>query len=535
MLTEDMLDALLDALVAPDRLILVGDPRQLPPIGAGRPFVDLERAARDKYEDSWPRVVPGWVELTVLRRQRGSARVRDDLMLARWFSGDELPEGFDEVWHRLRSEEDMETLRAVPWNGRTAAQVMDDVLREELQVKTDDGGRSFAESYGATVGQYINYYDAAKVCERWQVLSPVRGRGHGTVHLNRHLKLTHRGDELEKALRFRNRRVPKPLGGEQIVLGDKVVNLINQRLPGWSRENGQQRTYVANGEIGVVVGQVSSNRAPWATQVEFSSQQGIRVTVNSAVSESDASIELAWALTVHKSQGSEFETVILMLPAGVRGLSRELIYTALTRQVDRIVLCHEGPLDDLLALTRATGSDAARRFTDLVKPAQPRSVTAPDGTTVGTLDERLVHVTANGVLVRSKNEVIIAGILDEVAPGLWAYEQPLIGAGGHTRLPDFTINTPSGRTVYWEHLGMLDDPTYAQAWVRKKEWYADQGVLPLDEGGGPNGALICTDDRGGVDVPAWKALAESFMEGVSARISRRVSGRRTGSSRSSGR
>ena len=41
MLTEEMLAALIDALKGVDRFILVGDPRQLPPIGAGRPFVDI--------------------------------------------------------------------------------------------------------------------------------------------------------------------------------------------------------------------------------------------------------------------------------------------------------------------------------------------------------------------------------------------------------------------------------------------------------------------------------------------------------------
>lgn len=513
MLTEDMLDALLDALVPPDRLILVGDPRQLPPIGAGRPFVDLERAARENHGGEWPHVAPGWAELTVLRRQKDTGHARDDLMLARWFSGDELPDGFDEVWHRLRDGQPMQTLAAVPWNGQTAAQVVDEVLGNELGVETGDGGRSFAASYGATLNGYISYHDAPKACENWQLLSPVRGRGHGTVQLNRHLKLTHRRHELDKALRWRNRHVPKPLGGEQIVLGDKIVNLVNQRLRAWSRQTGKTQAYIANGEIGVVTGQITGRgrAAPKQTQVEFSSQDDLRVTVNSAVSESDATVELAWALTVHKSQGSEFGTVFLILPANARTLSRELLYTALTRQTDRIVLCHEGPLDELMTLTRATGSDAARRFTDLVRPAEPTAVIAADGSSMGVLDAGLVHVTGSGVLVRSKNEVIIAGLLDELAAGAWSYEQPLVGADRRTRLPDFTITTPGGRIIYWEHLGMLGDPGYADGWERKKAWYSEQGVLPLEDGGGPAGALVWTDDRDGVDVPAWRELAQSFL------------------------
>ena len=47
------------------------------------------------------------------------------------------------------------------------------------------------------------------------------------------------------------------------------------------------------------------------------------------------SLELAYALTVHKAQGSEFGKVILVIPRNSFTLSRELIYTALTRQTRR--------------------------------------------------------------------------------------------------------------------------------------------------------------------------------------------------------
>ena len=47
------------------------------------------------------------------------------------------------------------------------------------------------------------------------------------------------------------------------------------------------------------------------------------------------------------SQGSEFSTVILVLPNPCRLLSRELLYTALTRQKDRVVILHQGPRTEL--------------------------------------------------------------------------------------------------------------------------------------------------------------------------------------------
>lgn len=511
MLTETMLAALMDALVPPDRLILVGDPRQLPPIGEGRPFVDLERAARGGHDGRWPAVAPGWAELTVLRRQQG--HVRDDLMLAKWFAGDEIPEGFDDVWERIRRGDKMPSLRAVAWEGRSPEQVIDDVLADELGVRTDDDGRSFAASYGATVEPYVNYFDAAAHIESWQILSPFRNYTYGTVRLNRHLKETHRGFELHKAQMWgKSRSVPEPLGPERIVLGDKVVNTRNRsRAWFWSKTEGESKGYLANGEIGVVIGQIKTKamkNPPWKTQVEYSSQLGRRFTTTIGSSETDAPVELAWALTVHKAQGSEFGLVVVMLPAGARRVSRELLYTALTRQTDRVVLCHEGPIDELLDLTRASGSDTGRRMTDLTLPPDPVSVRTSSGPDLGRLDAGLVHVSKTGVLVRSKNELIIAGILEEIAPGSWVYEQPLVGGDGRTRVPDFTITTADGRTVYWEHLGMLDNPAYAAAWEKKRAWYAAQGI---SEAGGSNGVLFTTDDRDGVDEPRWRDQAEKVI------------------------
>ena len=56
MLTEEMLAALIQALKGVHRLILIGDPRQLPPIGAGRPFVDVIKHRSRRDYGKFPRV-----------------------------------------------------------------------------------------------------------------------------------------------------------------------------------------------------------------------------------------------------------------------------------------------------------------------------------------------------------------------------------------------------------------------------------------------------------------------------------------------
>lgn len=53
----------------------------------------------------------------------------------------------------------------------------------------------------------------------------------------------------------------------------------------------------------------------------------------------------------------------------------------------------------------------------------------------------------------------------------------------------------SGRNYYWEHCGMLHVPNYRRRWELKLAWYKANGILPREEGGGPNGTLIVTRDE----------------------------------------
>jgi len=205
--------------------------------------------------------------------------------------------------------------------------------------------------------------------------------------------------------------------------------------------------------------------------------------------EGEAPLELAYALTVHKAQGSEFGTVIVILPDPCRVLSRELLYTALTRQKDRVVLLVQGDPAYLRRYAAAEHSATARRLTNLFAPPAPVVVRQV------RFDDRHIHRTARGELVMSKSEVIIANELLRLDIK-YDYEKPLrFGGDAYPRYPDFTIDDPAaGVTIYWEHCGMLADDGYRERWEAKQKWYQANGVLPAEGGGGPNGTLVTTAD-----------------------------------------
>ncbi len=521
MLTEEQLAAILQVVRNADRLIFVGDPRQLPPIGSGRPFVDIvNRLEPPDRETRFPRVGAGYTELTVRRRQRGEER--DDLLLADWFSGQSPGPGADEIWDRVAKGLDSKTLHFVAWtDANDIHEKILDVLAEKLGLDGRDDIGGFEHSYGGTVPNergfvYFNRTQddrdgVAEAVENWQILSPVRGQPHGTVDLNRIVQTHYRSQTIKSARSPYNKRIPKPFEPEGIVYGDKVMNTVNRtRHDVYPKDNGLH--YVANGEIGVVTGQANwkgvSGR-PWKLQVEFSSQAGFAYDYTSRDfnQEGDVRLELAYAITVHKAQGSEFGLTFLVVPNPARMLSRELLYTALTRQREQVVILHQGDLIDLKKFAVPSESETARRLTNLFSAPTP----VPFGDHF--LEENLIHRTVRGEAVRSKSEVIIANLLHAKGHE-YEYEPLLLDLDGSRRYGDFLIEDPElGIKVYWEHLGRLDDPVYRARWQRKLDWYRTHGIVPREEGGGTAGTLIITrdDEHGGIDSAQISALIEEVF------------------------
>jgi hypothetical protein len=503
MLTEDALDALLDGIEGYDRLILVGDPRQLPPIGVGRPFVDIVTYLREQCGTlTFPRVGPSYAELTIPRRQvsTGESADRADLLLAEWFAGGDPSPGADEVWDRLRRGEDLRTVAVRQWS---TTDELHELIRTELASSLDemdapDDATGFQRSYGGTPSKghvYFNIGAAASV-ENWQVLSPVRASGGGVNELNRLLQRTYRESILQLARnKDRHRRLlPKPAGPQEVVYGDKVINIRNGRRRHYYPERDDVLEYVANGEIGIVTGptRFGNPRVPLSRlEVEFATQRGVAYKFwRNEMGGDDGSpvLELAYAITIHKAQGSEFGRTFIVIPNPCRLLSRELLYTALTRQRHHVTVLHQGELGELRRYSGSAFSEPAARSTNLFKAPAPVEV---DGR---FLEEGLIHKTRKGITVRSKSEVIIADLLYSKDIE-FEYERPIVAADGTWRSPDFTIvDDTTGTTIYWEHLGMLQRPSYRRKWQAKLAWYQANGILLREDGVGENGTLVTTQD-----------------------------------------
>lgn len=92
-----------------------------------------------------------------------------------------------------------------------------------------------------------------------------------------------------------------------------------------------------------------------------------------------------------------------------------------------------------------------------------------------------VITSNNGIRVRSKSEKIMADYFESI--GLeYKYECPIYLKSYGTIYPDFTfLSRKSGKIVYWEHEGMMDNPDYARSAVQKIELYERNGLFPGED------------------------------------------------------
>jgi hypothetical protein len=367
--------------------------------------------------------------------------------------------------------------------------------------------------------------------EAWQVLTPVRARPGGVAQVNRLVRNSWRSGDAHRARSIYE--LPPPMGPDEILFHDKVMCLDNNhRASAWDcAQKVRVPAAFANGEIGMAAGwqKPKSGRGKsnglW---VEFSTQTGLRFTfwredIDATGERSDPILEIAYAITIHKAQGSQFNETYVVVPQPCALLSPELLYTALTRQTGRVTLLIQGDPATLRGWAHPSHSETARRLTCLFTQADPTAIPSPDGAPT-VVDGSAVHRTVGGLLVKSKSEVavgnILHGLVAEVG-GTMAYERTFTCYDGTWLSPDFTIDLLNGVRILWEHLGMLPDEGYDMHWEEKLTKYRASGVSIWPDLSGVNGTLATSAESvasRGIDTERIAQHAASVIAATLQRV-----------------
>lgn len=482
------------------RLILAGDPQQLPPIGTGAPFKNIvdHLAASDTASHR-----PCALTVNCRQIQENSSALR----LAEQFTAkadrvtaDEL---FQEMMAGGRVGIDLEVrfFKDETDLPGCLTQLVEDAVNGLLQL--DGSKQRFDPERPWEAYDSLHRFSGGDIkdwrLDAFEVLSPYRGGYYGSDPLNQRLQELLRGKLLS------GRWTPKlgRPGGRQFIGADKVLQVQNKRIRAktkiaWDGDNKQNVDfYLANGELGrmMKVGKKGKDKIGWA---RFETDPRITISIDGGWA--GEALDLGYAMSVHKSQGSDFGSVIVVVPKEerVQLVTRELLYTALTRFTRRMYLLMQGQPGDLDALRIGLWRGAScflRRHTCLY--TAQRAIADIDD----WRPEKRVIRTLRDELVASKSEALIATLL-ELFKVPYYYEKILIADDGTIRRPDFTIpiETPEGPTeLYWEHWGKLGDPTYEASVVRRREWYKRQGLQKR---------LIETDELGGFNEKKIKKLIE---------------------------
>ena len=177
-----------------------------------------------------------------------------------------------------------------------------------------------AETVGDLCARRLKNAYGYNLLENIQVLSPTRKGTLGTYELNNRLQ----------SLVNPNPSRGVKVGGFTLNEGDKVMQIKNNYDIIWNKDNGEYGEGVFNGDIGVMI---EVNNASKVYKVRFDDK--------TAVYDGDSvgDLELAYACTVHKSQGNEFDCVILPMFRGAPQLMyRNLLYTAVTRAKKMLII-----------------------------------------------------------------------------------------------------------------------------------------------------------------------------------------------------
>ncbi|NLC25167.1 MAG: ATP-binding domain-containing protein, partial [Fastidiosipila sp.] len=168
-----------------------------------------------------------------------------------------------------------------------------------------------------------------------------------------------------------NRLDPKPQTNQDIVFGDKVIFTANEDKKFRNHITGN--TYISNGEIGIMAEYPRQNdddntdfyKFRFASHEEELFSYKTKEFFNSL--NSSELFELAYAITIKKSQGSRFRNTFVVINGKYVRFSRELFYTAFTRHTDKLTIISDLSIEELVRYADGNNSETNKRYTDLFK------------------------------------------------------------------------------------------------------------------------------------------------------------------------
>jgi len=269
--------ALLKAMKPGSKLVMVGDADQLPPVGPGSMFADVIRSE----------TIPTVALTDIFRQAEDSGIVRT----AHCVNGGDVPDfsqKYSDIYFMTRT------------NDEQLAQTVAELYSERLP-----------KNMGIEPSQI-------------QVLSPTRKRTGGTVSLNKLLR-----DKVNpKSVHVKE----KQYGDFLFRVGDRVMQIRNNYDILWtSADKRVSGSGVFNGDVGII-SDIDFDKE--VVTVAFEDDRVVYYIFDQL-----PELEPAFAMTVHKSQGSEYRAVILaMTEAAPVLLTRSVLYTAITRAKSLLVI-----------------------------------------------------------------------------------------------------------------------------------------------------------------------------------------------------
>ena len=298
MVDLELMRALLEALRPSCRLVMVGDPDQLPSVGAGNVLGDMLRSG----------VIPA-VSLTQVFRQAEQSAIIRNAHAVNQGEPPRLDNGQGDFFFLCRRSPD----RLV----QTVVELCRDRLPRNMNIPA----------------------------EQIQVLSPTRKGACGTVSLNRALQAALNPPSPQKR--------QKQWGDVTFRVGDRVMQTKNNYDVLWEKDDGTAGSGIFNGDVGVIQDIDSSGELIV-----------LRFDDRTATYTADllSQLDMAYAITVHKSQGSEYPAVILVsAPAAPSLMVRGVLYTAITRARRLLILVG----DDAVPARMAENDRQQRRYSGL--------------------------------------------------------------------------------------------------------------------------------------------------------------------------